>query len=131
MVKKNFASNDVAELIANQNCVETFFWRPRRLSCPPCASFCFMHFFFGRFAPQKKMKKKRVWAVGETPFTIAKSRQDQRKAVRDSRKPSENRVKAVRKGPKAVRKGPKAVRKLPKAVRKGPKAIRKRPKALD
>ena len=41
-----------------------------------------MHFFFGRFAPKKKMKKKTGTGGGEKPSTIAKSRP---KAVRSTR----------------------------------------------
>ena len=76
-----------------------------------------MHFLWALRAPKRnEQKKKRVWAVGETPFAIAKSRQNCRKAVPDSQKPSENRPKTSESRPKTSESRPKAsgsVRKRP------------------
>ena len=50
-----------------------FFLRPRK--CLGGQHTRLFHaFFLGATAPKKNEKKKRVWAVGETPSTIAKSR---------------------------------------------------------
>ena len=71
-----FSFNSLAHSVAREKGDSPFhdhasFLPSRRLSYPPCASFCFMRFFW-RFAPQKKNENKKTGMAHNGP--AAKSR---------------------------------------------------------